>query len=501
MINAAGKTTRVAVLYTSVFEAIKEVREDIREEMDLEVNARTVAGTLAAEGFEAWPHAFGKDVSELVAGLAVMKPDIVFNLSECPFLSPEKEMHACALLELLRLPYTGNGPLSLGICNSKSLTKKILLGEGVPTPPFRLYTSEPAADPDIPYPLVVKPANEDGSAGITEDSFVRNLGELRRQVKWLKEGFRQNAIAERFVGGREFNVGLLGNGTRGGPPPDAPPGRAGLQEPALAPVHLRIEVGQGAPLVPRDRPGVPGRGAAGAARPDVPDHPRVRPDLPAHRVCPRRFPHGRPGGPVRPRSEPQPRHLPGRRDDPRRARRRDPLHEPRPRDPAARARPGGALTRIRPIEAADREPIRELIAGTNAFKPFEVDVAMELVDVALTQKDQEDYHSLRPRGRRRHRRRLCLLREKPHDPGHVRPVLDRDAGGPVGKGYGREIVGFVVEEVRKMGGKLLVIETSSQESYGTTRRFYEKIGCTLAATLPDYYDEGDDKLIYLLPIR
>jgi D-alanine-D-alanine ligase len=214
---------RVAVLYTSVFEAIKDLKEEVREEMDLEVNARTVAETLRSVGHDAWPHAFGKDAGELVSALRVMKPDAVFNLSECPFLSPEKELHACALLELLRLPYTGNGPLTLGICNSKSLTKQILVANGVPTPPFRLYTDAPGGDPDIPYPLVVKPANEDGSAGITEDSFVRDLEGLRRQVKWLKESFRQNALVERFVGGREFNVGLLGNGTENDPHRSLPP--------------------------------------------------------------------------------------------------------------------------------------------------------------------------------------------------------------------------------------------------------------------------------------
>jgi D-alanine-D-alanine ligase len=192
---AAAKPLRVAVLYTSVFEALKEVREEIREDMDLEVNARLLAEVLGVCGHEAWPHAFGKDTAELVSAFGVMRPDAVFNLSECPFLSPEKEMHACALLELLRLPYTGNGPLTLGICNSKSLTKQILVANGIPTPPFRLYTAEPARDPDIPYPLVVKPANEDGSAGITEDSFVRDLEGLRRQVKWLKDGFRQDALA------------------------------------------------------------------------------------------------------------------------------------------------------------------------------------------------------------------------------------------------------------------------------------------------------------------
>ncbi len=223
MSDAPTKALRVAVLYTSVFEALQDVREDLREEMGLEINARTIADALQSDGHEAWPHAFGKDAAELISGLSVMRPDAVFNLSECPFLSPEKEMHACALLELLRLPYTGNGPLALGICNSKSLTKKILLAEGIPTPPFRHYTSEPSQDPEIPYPLVVKPANEDGSAGITEDSFVRDLPELRRQVKWLREHLRQSALAERYVGGREFNVGVLGNGTAADPYRALPP--------------------------------------------------------------------------------------------------------------------------------------------------------------------------------------------------------------------------------------------------------------------------------------
>lgn len=220
---AAVKPLRVAVLYTSVFEALKDIKEEHREEMDLEVNARMVADALQAAGFDAWPHAFGKDPGELVAALGVMKPDAVFNLSECPMLSPEKEMHACALLELLRLPYTGNGPLTLGICNSKALSKQLLVAAGIPTPPSRLYTATPEEDPEIPYPLVVKPANEDGSAGITEDSFVSDLEGLRRQVKWLKDGFRQNALAEKFVGGREFNVGVLGNGTEVDPHRSLPP--------------------------------------------------------------------------------------------------------------------------------------------------------------------------------------------------------------------------------------------------------------------------------------
>ena len=159
------------------------------------------------------------------------------------------------------------------------------------------------------------------------------------------------------------------------------------------------------------------------------------------------------------------------------------------------------MTEIRGIEAEDRESIRNLVAGTGAFKGHEVDVAIELVDIALTQPGQDDYHP------------FVLVEEDgtvaayacfgknemtaaTFDLYWLATRADRQ-----GKGYGRKIVSFVEEEIRRRGGRLLVIETSSQESYGNTRAFYEKIGCTLAARLPDYYDEGDDKLIYLKSLK
>ena len=223
MSAVSAPASRVAVLYTSVFEAIKDVREEIREDMDLAVSARAVAEALCAGGYDALPLAFPKDIGDLVAALRAREADVVFNLSECPQLTPEKELHACALLELMRMPYTGNGPLALGICNSKSLTKQLLIANGIPTPRFRLFASEPEEEPGLAYPLVVKPANEDGSAGITEDSFVRDLEGLRRQVRWLKDGFRQDSLVEEYAGGREFNVGVLGNGTAVDPHRSLPP--------------------------------------------------------------------------------------------------------------------------------------------------------------------------------------------------------------------------------------------------------------------------------------
>ncbi len=159
------------------------------------------------------------------------------------------------------------------------------------------------------------------------------------------------------------------------------------------------------------------------------------------------------------------------------------------------------MTRIRRIGPGDRDAIRALVAGTGAFKPHEVDVAMELVDVALTQDGQDDYHPYVLVEEDGTVAAYACFGKNPmtkatYDLYWIATRADR-----MGKGHGRAMVAFVAEEVRRAGGKLLVIETSSQESYGTTRLFYDKIGATLAATLPDYYDDGDDKLIYLLPVR
>ncbi len=159
------------------------------------------------------------------------------------------------------------------------------------------------------------------------------------------------------------------------------------------------------------------------------------------------------------------------------------------------------MTRIRPIEANDREAVRGLIDGTGAFKPQEVDVAMELVDIALTRTGQDDYHPLVLEEEDGTVAAYACFGKNPMTKATFDLYWLATRADRMGKGYGRKIVAFVEEEVKRRGGRLLVIETSSKESYGNTREFYIKIGCALAAQLPGYYDEGDDKLIYLKKIR
>jgi D-alanine-D-alanine ligase len=214
---------RVAVLYTSVVDSLKGIEGKMRLDMDLEVSAREVTEALAAGGHDARYFAFGPDPVALGAALRDHGPDAVFNLSECPLNSAQKEPHGAALLELLKIPYTGNGPLPLSVCNDKALTKRILSSSGIPTPEFRLYGFVPRGRSGLRFPVIVKPAREDGSAGITEESVVDDEKGLKGRVAHVIERYSQEAIAEEYLGGREFNVAILGNGTEADPHRTLPP--------------------------------------------------------------------------------------------------------------------------------------------------------------------------------------------------------------------------------------------------------------------------------------
>lgn len=212
---------RVTVLYT---EASDEVDEELRATIDLSTTARAVTETLRALGHTVKLVPFGKDVAKLTRRLRTLRPDIVFNLAECPLESNDHEPHAAALLELLQVPYTGCGPVALALCKDKSRAKQILGAHHLPTPRFEVYSDGVRPSSRLSFPLIVKPQTEDGSLGIAEESIVKNRKELRTRVEFLREEHGQDAIAEEFLGGREFIVTVLGNGTTAAPYRVLPPG-------------------------------------------------------------------------------------------------------------------------------------------------------------------------------------------------------------------------------------------------------------------------------------
>ena len=138
------------------------------------------------------------------------KPDLVFNIAE-RLVGPNRESHIPTLCEVLNLPYTGSDPLTLGICLDKSRTKEILSYHQIPNPKFLVVESALCIPDDIELPVIVKPLYEGSSKGIRNNSVVTNRSDLYERVQEINSQYMQPAIVERFLSGREFTVGVLGN--------------------------------------------------------------------------------------------------------------------------------------------------------------------------------------------------------------------------------------------------------------------------------------------------
>lgn len=151
---------------------------------------------------------------------------------------------------------------------------------------------------------------------------------------------------------------------------------------------------------------------------------------------------------------------------------------------------------IRPLLATDREDVLRILDNAGNFTPDEVTTARELIDEWLEQGEQSGYltyvleeDSLGVLGY------VCFgptpLTEWTYDLYWIVVDKSKHRGG-----VGKRLLKFGEEEVERRGGRLLLIETSSQETYGGTIQFYERTGYALVGRVGDYYKAGDDKLIF-----
>jgi D-alanine-D-alanine ligase len=138
------------------------------------------------------------------------RPQLVFNMSE-RIIGPNRESHIPTVCEMLDIPYTGSDPLTLGLCLDKSRAKEILSYHRVPNPAFWIVETPSEIPAGVRLPAIVKPLTEGSSKGIKDNSLVRSLGDLYERVEEIVSVYKQPAIVERFIGGREFTVGVLGN--------------------------------------------------------------------------------------------------------------------------------------------------------------------------------------------------------------------------------------------------------------------------------------------------
>ncbi|HKA89688.1 MAG TPA: hypothetical protein VKE22_18620 [Haliangiales bacterium] len=161
------------------------------------------------------------DVRKLVAGLARRKPDLVFNLMEMWRDDVCGDISVVGLLELLGLHYTGCGPGELYLAQDKALAKKILAFDKIPFPRFAVFTRDADLETggNLRLPLFVKPLRMDASLGIDRKSLVTDAISLMKRVVAIHDDHGDSALAEEYIEGREFFVGVLGNGAPVALPP------------------------------------------------------------------------------------------------------------------------------------------------------------------------------------------------------------------------------------------------------------------------------------------
>ena len=143
--------------------------------------------------------------------LRTSRPAIVFNVAE-GMHGDCRESQVPAMCEFYGIPYTGSGILTLAMCLNKAITNQVLTCNGVHVPPYQvLHTRDDELRLGDEFPLIVKLLHEGSSMGLSRASIVEGENALRDQVDYVISTYHQPVLVQKFVLGREFTVGVLGN--------------------------------------------------------------------------------------------------------------------------------------------------------------------------------------------------------------------------------------------------------------------------------------------------
>lgn len=150
---------------------------------------------------------------DLLHAIPHLDVDVAINISESAH-SRNREAYAPILLEMAGVPFLGSDALTLSLSLDKASTKDLAAAADVPTPAYRVYASEQdVRGDDLPsdFPLFVKPRYEGSAKGITRESLVRDVDELRDAVADMTAAYDQDVLVEAFIDGGEYTVAIIGN--------------------------------------------------------------------------------------------------------------------------------------------------------------------------------------------------------------------------------------------------------------------------------------------------
>jgi len=172
-----------------------------------------VLACLRKLGHEVETLAIYDEVKAVFDKVEAFKPEVVFNLCETFFSDRAHEPNIPALLELMKVPYTGAGPDALMLCKDKALAKKLLSFHRIRVARFLVSSRQRPLKRlgRFAYPAFVKPLGEESSDGIARASLAKNEEEALERARFLHDRFESDALVEEYIDGRELYLGVLGN--------------------------------------------------------------------------------------------------------------------------------------------------------------------------------------------------------------------------------------------------------------------------------------------------
>jgi D-alanine-D-alanine ligase len=208
---------KIIVLYDRVLvdeteeQAATPEKSPVVRTLDKKEVEEEVAEVLVKLGHAPTMHELDGTQKSLLA-LARMECDLVFNLAESFADDDTADFKIAAFLELIGKKYTGSGTHGLMLAQDKAIAKKIFAFHGVHTPVFaKSFRGRLDFSHDLQFPVIVKPAREDGSIGIEFSAVVSSIRELMERMDWLHANFDSPVLIEEYIEGRELYVGIIGN--------------------------------------------------------------------------------------------------------------------------------------------------------------------------------------------------------------------------------------------------------------------------------------------------
>lgn len=208
----AKRRLHVVLVYNTFRADQPEAAEDRGGSADLLFMIKRIARNIRKLGHTVTVLSLADDLFSFQRKLRRLHPDVVFNQYDDVIHGALYEMRMAALVRMMGYPLTGSPALALGLCRNKFTTNCLLAGAGIPIPPDTelLPTVSSVDQRHWNFPLIVQASQEHAAIGTDRNSVVHNKKQLREKVRQIVKNLNQPALAQRFLPGREFNVGLVG---------------------------------------------------------------------------------------------------------------------------------------------------------------------------------------------------------------------------------------------------------------------------------------------------